>query len=183
MVGTVLRFADHLTGVCQGFPSTCSLQVHVFARATICSRPSRILARASVVHPATSGHSKVPTPSRCGVSPAVRERAGKGNSRPEQVHGGTMPEVKATGGARTGASLHDDAGVDGKPVDDAQDLSGSHVGGDSRGCAGEGDRSGRKWWVSAYTYGHTRWIGTGLRCVMTGIAIRVGGHGRLRLVM
>ena len=33
-----------------------------------------------------------------------------------------MPEVKATGGARTGASLHDDAGVDGNPVDDAQDL-------------------------------------------------------------
>ena len=47
---------------------------------------------------------------------------GKWNTRPEQVHGGTMPEVKAARGARTGASLHDDAGVDGKPVDNAQDL-------------------------------------------------------------
>ena len=47
---------------------------------------------------------------------------GKGNTRPEQVHGGTMPEVKATCGTRTGASLHDDAGVEGKPVDNAQDL-------------------------------------------------------------
>ena len=33
-----------------------------------------------------------------------------------------MPEVKAARGTRTGASLHDDAGVDGKPVDNAQDL-------------------------------------------------------------
>jgi len=48
--------------------------------------------------------------------------SGKRNSRPEQVHGGTMLEVKAARGARTGASLHDDAGVDGKPVDVAQDL-------------------------------------------------------------
>ena len=47
---------------------------------------------------------------------------GERDPRPEQVHGGTMPEVKAARGARTGASLHDDAGVDGKPVDDAQDL-------------------------------------------------------------
>ena len=29
-----------------------------------------------------------------------------------------MPEVKAARGTRTGASLHDDAGVDGKPVFD-----------------------------------------------------------------
>ena len=47
---------------------------------------------------------------------------GKWNTRPEQVHGRPMPEVKATGGARTGASLHDDAGLDGQTVDDAQDL-------------------------------------------------------------
>jgi len=183
VVGTVLRFADHLTGVCQALPE------HVFpgsarVRTSYHLHPAQpILARATVVHPAIAGQSKVPPPSRCGASPAVRERAGKGNSRPEQVHGGTMPEVKATGGARTGASLHDDAGVDGKPVDDAQDLSGSHVGGDSRGCAGEGDRSGRKWWVSDYTYGHTRWIGLGLADVVTGGGVGSDGHGWLRLVM
>ena len=47
---------------------------------------------------------------------------GEGDNRPEQVHGRTMPEVKASCGTRTGASLHDDAAVDGKPVDGAQDL-------------------------------------------------------------
>ena len=98
MVGTVLRFADHLTGVCQALPE------HVFpgsarVRTSYHLHPAQpILARATVVHPAIAGQSKVPPPSRCGASPAVRERAGKGNSRPEQVHGGTMPEVKATGG-------------------------------------------------------------------------------------
>jgi hypothetical protein len=40
-----------------------------------------------------------------------------------------MPEVKAARGTRTGASLHDDAGVDGKPVDDAQDLLAGDVAG------------------------------------------------------
>jgi len=33
-----------------------------------------------------------------------------------------MPEVKAARGSGTRPSLHDDAGLDGKPVDDAQDL-------------------------------------------------------------
>ena len=44
------------------------------------------------------------------------------NSRPEQVHGRPVAEVQATRGTRTRLSLHDDAGVDGKPVDNAQDL-------------------------------------------------------------
>ncbi len=76
MVGTVLRFADHLTGVCQELPE------HVFPRSARVRtsyhlHPAQpILARATVVHPATSGPFKVPPPSRCGASPAVRERAG-----------------------------------------------------------------------------------------------------------
>ena len=44
------------------------------------------------------------------------------NSRPEQVHGRPVAEVQATRGTRTRLSLHDYAGLDGKPVDDAQDL-------------------------------------------------------------
>ena len=47
---------------------------------------------------------------------------GKGNSRPEQVHGGTMPEVQAARGPGTRPSLHDHLCLEGKPVDNAQDL-------------------------------------------------------------
>ena len=76
MVGTVLRFADHLTGVCQELPE------HVFpgsarVRTSYHLHPAQpILARATVVHPATSGPFKVPPPSRCWTTPAVREGAG-----------------------------------------------------------------------------------------------------------
>ncbi len=76
MVGTVLRFADHLTGVCQELPE------HVFpgsarVRTSYHLHPAQpILARATVVHPAIAGPFKVPPPSRYGASPAVRERAG-----------------------------------------------------------------------------------------------------------
>ena len=60
-----------------------------------------------------------------GVHPGVPEMgvgSGKRNSHPEQVRGRSVADVKAVRWARTAASLHDDAGVDGKPVDDAQDL-------------------------------------------------------------
>ena len=55
--------------------------------------------------------------------------SGKRNSHPEQVHGRSIAEVKAVRWPRTGASLHDDAGVNGKPVDDAQDLLAGDVAG------------------------------------------------------
>jgi len=69
VVGTVLRFADHLTGVCQALPE------HVFpgsarVRTSYHLHPAQpILTRATVVHPAIAGQSKVPPPSRCGASP------------------------------------------------------------------------------------------------------------------
>ena len=95
MVGTVLRFAEHLTGVCQELPEhvsagsarvrgkcTCPREVHVSAgsarvRTSYHLHPAQpILTRATVAHPAIAGQFKVPPLSRCGASPAVRERAG-----------------------------------------------------------------------------------------------------------
>ena len=60
--------------------------------------------------------------------------------------------------------------------DHGGDLIGSHVGGDSRGCAGEGERSGRWRCVSGHAYGHTRWIGLAVQGVVMGGGIRGDGH-------
>ena len=72
--------------------------------------------------PITVGETQV---YRSCIHPGVPELGldfGEGDTRPKQVHRRPVAEVQAAGRTRTGASLHDDAGVDGKPVDDAQDL-------------------------------------------------------------